>query len=253
MMKNSNKDSKRSVKKSFKKRLVKIAASFLIVISAVIVGFYIYTLDYYRASEEVLQITENTSLEVVLDDNITTIYPEDSKKTSTGLIFYPGGKVEASAYLPLLIQLAEEGITCILIEMPMNLAVFDVNAADDIFDDYPEIQQWYIAGHSLGGAMASSYMKDNYDKVSGMILLGAYPVNDAPVETLVLYGTYDVMLDLEKVGLADKVVEIKDGNHANFGNYGTQKGDGVALITREEQQKIAVDAILAFIDSTQPQ
>lgn len=216
---------------------------------ALVLGFYIYTLDYYRASETVDDWLTSTNLELTTTGAITTIMPKASNDLATGMIFYPGGKVEAAAYLPLLIQLAEEGLTCVLVEMPMNLAVFNVNAAEDLYADYPNIENWYLAGHSLGGAMASSYMEKHYDEVAGLILLGAYPLNEAPVRTLAIYGTYDVKLDLKQVQQADFVVEIVGGNHAYFGDYGEQEGDGQALITRAEQQFEAVRAIMSFIES----
>ena len=41
---------------------------------------------------------------------------------------------------------------------------------------------------------------------------------------------------------------IEGGNHAWFGNYGQQEGDGTASITREEQQKQVVDAVLDIVE-----
>lgn len=97
--------------------------------------------------------------------------------------------------------------------------------------------------------MASQYMEKNHDKVEGLILLGAYPVNNAPVDTLVIYGPHDLLLDLEQVAKADQVYEIKDGNHAYFGDYGEQEGDGKARISREQQQEETVNRIMEFIEN----
>lgn len=46
----------------------------------------------------------------------------------------------------------------------------------------------------------------------------------------------------------ENVVEIEGGNHAQFSNYGPQKGDLPATISTEEQQAQTVDAIEAFMD-----
>ena len=92
---------------------------------------------------------------IVQGSDMIVLYPEEDNASDIGLIFYPGGKVETEAYAPLLDQLAEQGITCVLVEMPLHLAVFDINAADDIYEQFPEITSWYLCGHSLGGAMAS--------------------------------------------------------------------------------------------------
>ena len=133
--------------------------------------------------------------------------------------------------------------------MPFNLAVFNINAADKIYDKLPQISNWYICGHSLGGAMASSYVGNNSDKVNGLILLGAYPVNDSGLPTLAIYGSGDIKLDLTKLEDVQNKLEIVGGNHAYFGNYGEQKGDGKAVITREEQQEQTVDAIISFMNN----
>jgi len=209
--------------------------------------FYIYTLDYYRASPNVEVMLAEESDRISSDNGLVTIQPDNTAVRNIGLIFYPGGKVEATAYVPLLKKISDQGITVVLNEMPMNLAVFDIKAADDIYDKYPDISKWYIAGHSLGGVMASSYVGNNSDKVEGLILLGAYPINDADINTLVLYGTHDIKLDLTKLEGQENVVEIVDGNHAYFGDYGEQEGDGKSLISRKKQQEIAVKEIVSFI------
>ena len=103
------------------------------------------------------------------------------------------------------------------------------------------------SGATLGGAMASSYVAGNEDKLSGLILLGAYPVNDSPINTLCIYGSEDIMLDKSKLAGVSNVLRIEGGNHAQFGNYGVQEGDGVASISREAQQEQAAGAMLAFL------
>lgn len=228
--------------------LRKTVIGLFVVILLIMGGFYIYTLDYYRADVEVEKLIEQEPERIQTDGSLTIVYPEGKSDNKIGLVFYPGGKVEAIAYLPLLFQLSEQGITCVLTEMPFNLAVFDTKAADKVYQAYPEIDQWFLAGHSLGGAMASSYVEKNADKLEGLILMGAYPINDADISTLAIYGTEDVQLDLTKLESTANQLEIWGGNHAYFGNYGEQEGDGVASISREEQQSIAVKTIIAFIE-----
>ncbi len=229
------------------KVLRNILISAIAVMLVLCTAFYIYTLDYYRASDNAQQFLDNHYPKIETIGKTKVVRPIVPVDDQIGLIFYPGGKVEAIAYIPLLIKLTDMGITCVLIDMPMNLAIFDIDAAKDVYNQHPDISKWYLAGHSLGGAMASNYMKDHYEEVEGLILLGAYPINESPVDTLVIYGTYDVKLDLGKVAKADFVFEIVDGNHANFGDYGKQKGDGESLISREEQQHQTFERIRTFI------
>lgn len=138
---------------------------------------------------------------------------------------------------------------CILVEMPLNMAIFNANAADEIIDQYPNIKNWYIGGHSMGGAMASSYASDHEDQIKGLILMGAYLYGDYPPEkSLTIYGTFNS--DLEKnIDYTDNIVVIEGGNHAQFGNYGKQKGDPDATITAEEQQEISVKAVKEFLET----
>lgn len=237
-------------KKHKKLRIVLISVlAFLILLTG---GFYIYTLDYYRANDTAVSAMAATNITIERAGSDFVFYPSADKDLDTALIFYPGGKVEYTAYIPLLVELAREGLTCVLVKMPFNLAVFDSNAAHRIYQLLPDIKNWYIGGHSLGGAMASSYVGINSGRLTGLILLGAYPINDSSLPTLAVYGSEDIKLDTGKLaGVAD-VVEIMGGNHAQFGNYGEQKGDGTASITWEEQQKQAVVAIVRFIGTTSP-
>jgi hypothetical protein len=229
------------MKKNTRRILIVILSILVISVGA----FLLYTSDYYRANADVMLIMDNSG-SVVSESNTITLTP--SIETNTGIIFYPGAKVEYTSYLPLLQKLQQRGYLCVLVQMPFNLAILNVNAADGVISEYPEIEHWYLAGHSLGGAMASSYLSGHPDGADGLILLGAYVYGNVPVDnTLVLYGSEDKVLDRSKLSGGNNEVVIKGGNHAQFGNYGTQAGDGTATISAEEQQDITVEKIDDFI------
>jgi dienelactone hydrolase len=149
--------------------------------------------------------------------------------------------------------LAEKGVLCVLVEMPFNLAVFNMNAADGVTDRYPEVDMWYIGGHSLGGAMAAAYVADHSDEYDGLVLLGAYSTADLKgtgLDVLSVFGSEDKVMDREKYdesksNLPDGFAEIiiEGGCHAYFGMYGVQDGDGEPKITNEEQIYITADAV----------
>ena len=227
----------------------KIAAGILLAILVLIAGgFFWYVSDYYRAEDVALEVlSAGDNIEV--RDDLTVLSP--SYPTDTAVIFYPGAKVEAIAYLPLLDQLRQTGLTCVLVEMPFHLAIFDANAAEDVMEAFPDIQHWYMAGHSMGGAMASQFASERPDEVDGLILLGAYLYGDySPKDTLTVYGSLNQSVE-DKINYTENVVEIQGGNHAQFGNYGPQKGDLPATISAEEQQAQTVEAISDFIAQRQ--
>lgn len=230
--------------KKYRKWPQRLIVGLLAVVLLCAVGFGVYVANYYHADATALAVHDEEG--VSTSDTVTTLLPNTN--TDTAILFYPGAKVEADAYLRLLDQLRARGLACFLVEMPFNMAIFDIDAAADVIADHPEITHWYLAGHSMGGAMASSYAADHPDQLDGLILLGAYLYGDyPPADTLIVYGSLNESV-AEKVEDTDNVIVIDGGNHAQFGNYGPQKGDAEATISAAEQQRQTVDAICAFID-----
>lgn len=227
------------------KRLKVGLITLVLVVVIVMGGFFYYVSDYYKADDNVMDAMTNLDDISFQDDHIIL---SPTILSDTALIFYPGAKVEYFAYLPILEKINDTtGITCILVKMPFNMAIFDVDRADKIMNQFPEIRKWYVGGHSMGGAMASNYASKNQEKVEGLILLASYIYGDYPEEnTLTVYGTLNTTVS-DKIGYVENVVAIEGGNHAQFGNYGKQKGDAEATISREEQQDLAVEAINYFL------
>ncbi len=219
----------------------KILVISLIIIVIMISFLLHYLLTYQKADDEARNILGYDNVEK--EEN----YVKIDVNSDIGIIFYPGGKVEYIAYLPLLQSLSEKGINIYLVKMPFNLAIFDINAADKIIDNNNDIKEWYIGGHSLGGVMASEYAFSNEDKINGLILLGSYNNSDYSLDnTITIYGENDLLMR-DDITYDKNVYEIIGGNHAGFGNYGKQSGDGDLEITPFEQQSITVDYIYEFI------
>lgn len=239
-----------------RKKVTKVISLIGILAVGVVIACAVYLGDYYHADVECIEaFTVENSVEMQIGENgDITFVPEEA---TTGFIFYPGGKVEYTAYVPLMEELASEGILCVLVEMPFNLAVLDSNAAEGITDQYSEIEDWYIGGHSLGGSMAASYLSGCVEDFEGLILLGAYSTADlsgTDVSVLSVYGSEDLVMNREKydenkTNLPEDFEEviIEGGCHAYFGMYGSQDGDGTPSITNEEQIRMTEDAITTFI------
>lgn len=235
------------------KIVVAVVTAVLVLLAA---GCGIYLSDYYHADESAMEVMaqETASVHKVQEGNLLCFEPE---KPLAGLIFYPGGKVQCEAYAPLMQACAENGLLCVLVEMPGNLAVLNPNAADGIRERYPEVTSWYMAGHSLGGAMAASYASKHTDSFAGLILLAAYStsdISDGPLKVLSIYGSEDGVLDREAYeknrtnlpeGLTEQVLD--GGCHAYFGSYGAQKGDGIPTLTNQEQIQMTADIIESWI------
>ena len=230
--------------------------SIVLLAMAIICGVYLTTGGYQSnvKTASALLSTADYSVQQSADGSMAFV-PSNPK---AGLIFYPGGKIDSQAYAPLMRAFAGEDILCVLLTMPFDLAIFDVNAADGIQDRYPEIEQWYLAGHSLGGAMAANYAANHADEYEGLFLLASYSVEDltsTDLHVVSLYGSEDRVLNMEQYqkyhsnlpGDAVEVV-IPGGCHAYFGNYGSQDGDGVPTITNEDQIQITVAQCMSIIE-----
>ncbi|MBR2133070.1 MAG: alpha/beta hydrolase [Oscillospiraceae bacterium] len=250
------------------KLLFLIPSIFLGIIAVIILLGAIYLNDYYHTDfQAVAAFSTMDALESDGETNIVTVYPLNNKATvyaplesaTCGFIFYPGGKVEHTAYEPLMKSCAAQGILCVLLEVPFRVAMLDTNAADGIQNRFPEIDRWYIGGHSLGGSVAGSYLADHTEAFDGLILLGSYVINDLSdtnLDILSVYGSEDRVLNMENYEkntehLPETFTEvvIDGGCHAYFGTYGAQDGDGTPAITNWEQIDLTVKSICNFIAS----
>ena len=238
------------------KRKIRITIISIVLALAILFGgCAVYLRNYYRADNEAIGafLPKDTMWRENADGTIV-FEPEAATK---GLIFYPGGKVEHTAYIPLMQACAEEGIACVLVEMPFRLAVLDINAAEGIQEQYPQVEDWYIGGHSLGGSMAASYLEKNLDAYEGLILLGSYSTADlsqTDLAVLSIFGSEDTVMNREKYddnksNLPEGFTEVvlDGGCHAYFGMYGAQDGDGTPTISNEDQIYMTAHYIVSAV------
>ena len=234
---------------------LKIALYIILALIIVISGLAVwYVNDYYHADSSVNTLLNGTDdVAVSKIDNGLFL---DGPGNDTALIFYPGAKIEYTSYLPLFMDLADDGVDCFIVEMPCNLAFLGMDSAGSIRENSNyAYDNWYLSGHSLGGVMASYYGVNHTDEFNGLILLASYPAEDlGNMSVLSIYGSNDKTLNKETYdkskGLMDyNLTEyvINGGNHAQFASYGNQSGDGVATISPENQRKQTEKEILEFI------
>ncbi len=243
------------------KKIFKISVTTLV--TAIVIafaGFYIWSQLTFKASEEITEYVDTAN--IPQEENWLVFEPE--KQATTGIILYPGAKVEPEAYSYYAEQLANVGYAVYIPKVNFNFAIFDINQAELIMKQFKNIENWIIGGHSLGGVAAASFTYDNMDTVDGLLLLASYPSdsNDfskTNLPILSLYAENDGLTTIEKIeetkGLlssAATLYEIKGGNHAQFGMYGEQKGDGEATISVKEQQEIMAEQTSKWLKNILP-
>ena len=235
--------------------LIKIITGIIVI---GIVSLFIWANDSYKPqalAKEAL-ISDNT-VEVKIDKFIS--FTPKKIEATKGFIFYPGAKVDPESYAPLCRKIAEQGYEVVIVNMPMNLAILSYNRGEKVINEYSNIKNWVVGGHSLGGTMAAKFASEN-TAVDGVVLLSSYPIGDElknmGKEVLSIWGSKDGIVNFEnlikskeKLPEDTTYVEIEGANHSQFGDYGDQKGDDSPIINREEQIDIAAKNIINFINT----
>ena len=239
------------------KIIKRVLLGLLAVAVLAVLGFVVWAEMPLGPAPKALSALESDSQVTVTINDFITFQPSNMQPT-TGLIFYPGGHVDYRSYAVPLREIAAQGYLVILLPVRLNLAFFDINAADSAFARYPDIEHWAIGGHSLGGVAAGLYAKDHLGQLGGIIFWASYPADDSlknsGLKMLSIYGTNDMagveIFDETSIRLtADaQYVIINGGNHAQFGDYGPQPGDKAATISRPEQQKQIIEATAKFLE-----
>lgn len=177
-------------------------------------------------------------------------------KVKANIIFYQGALVEEEAYSQLARDLADKGDNTYILKTPLNLPVLSPHKAKTIINQN-HLTNVYLAGHSLGGVVASQNAK--VAPVRGLILLASYPsrksdLSHKKLRVLSITASNDHILNWEKYEEAKKRLPnsstfrtIVGGTHSRFGNYGHQKGDGKATLSHKSSEKQLATFISNFI------
>lgn len=242
------------------KRIIKfVLIGFISVIILGVLGMVVWSkTGTYPARMVALSALESTDRVSITQDKWIVFEPNIA--TDTGLIFYPGGLVEPTAYAPILHQIAEKGVLVIITPMPLNLAILNTGAVNAVIDAYPQITTWILAGHSLGGASAAIFVENNPDSIDAIALWDSYPpdsadLSDNTISVISIFGTTNNFPNTENFNNkkhllpADTIfIGIEGANHAQFGDYGPQKGDVVASMSLAEQHEQVTEIMLDFIN-----
>lgn len=222
-----------------------------------IIGFFAWVNSSYEPEEMAKQaLISDEVVNVNISEYIS--FTPNTVTPTKGFILYPGAKVEPEAYAPLAKSIAKKGYEVVIADMPFNFAILSPNEARNIIEKYEHIESWTIGGHSLGGVAAARFA--GYNKyIDGVVLLASYPTNDElkklGKEVISIWGSSDGVLNFESLYKSKEMlpadttyVDIEGGNHAQFGDYGKQKGDNDAIISKEEQLEITSKSIIEFLN-----
>lgn len=234
------------MKKIFKWGALSIGALLLVAV----IGFLVWTQFTYGPTDEATSyVAEATAVDNRLEFG--------DPSSETGIILYPGAKVEKEAYAYYGAALSEEGVFVAIPSLRLNLGILDIDAAAPIIEAHPDIERWIVAGHSLGGSAASGYALEQETQVDGVIFLASYPISsmaDSELSVLSISASRDGLATREDIEASRTNVpsdstfyEVTDGNHANFGMYGPQKGDQSSPLSSKEQMDEVVSQILDWL------
>ena len=250
----------KSQSQSSQKRLLKWI---IIVLIIVILGFLftgIRWATYARPPlpEALVGLESDEQIEVTEEPWL--IFKPVPVTPKTGFIFYPGGRIDPRGYAHLMNDFASEGYLVVVPEMPINMAPFNPNIADEIIAQFPDITHWVIGGHSVGGTMAGQYTDRNRDIIDGLAIWASYPadnsdLSDLLLPTFLIYGSLDPGVNDESVAkrkhllpLDTQYIRIQGGDHHQFGSYVIKLEEHHATIDRATQQEQIFEGTLQLLE-----
>ncbi len=235
------------------RRRIALAATGAVAIA--ITGFLVWCSILYPPEASALaSITDDPAITTTVEPEALVLAPTTSRST-TGLVFIPGAKVAPEAYANKLGGLVRSGVTVVITKPVLNLAFFDLRPVSQFTALAPDVDTWFVGGHSLGGVRACQFASD--PDVAGLVLFGSFCANDlsgSDVAVLSVGGSVDglstpadIADNAGKLPAAAELVEIAGASHASFGDYGLQPGDGTATITSVEMESRLTELLTDFV------
>ncbi len=238
------------------KRILIVSLVLLLIGTA---GFVYWCLDAYQPGTAAFEAMQTDSQVTVSEQNGIITFEPTGKTPVAGFVFVPGARVDHRAYAPILRRIAAKGFFTAVVNVRLNISLFEPNAPQRVISQYPNIKVWAVGGHSLGGVGAANFAAENLAQVRGIVFWASYPINDSlkntDLKVISIYGSNDMggLEPFEKsrelLPAQAKFVEINGANHAQFGDYGQQAGDKPASISAEEQWTQTVNETVKFLEA----
>jgi pimeloyl-ACP methyl ester carboxylesterase len=221
----------------------------------------------FSALEPALAAMSSDASVTVVESPGTIVMTPTGETSTTGVFFQPGAKVDARAYAAVLRPLAEAGFTVVIPKQPLGIAFLATGAFASAQAANPQVTEWVVGGHSLGGTVAAmdaeSHDTDATSPVVGLMLYASYPASDMSAsltsKVLSVSGTEDGLatpgkIEASKADLPpeSQFVAIDGAVHAFFGDYGPQPGDGSPAISHDDARTQIGEQSVAFVSSMAP-
>jgi pimeloyl-ACP methyl ester carboxylesterase len=214
----------------------------------------------------------------IVDNPDYFLYYSGKEIPTKAFVMVPGGLVDPLVYECWIERLvkADTNIAVVVVRYPSNLAITNPKRIIRVMEEFDQIEQWIIGGHSLGGVVSASLVHKYNDLFKGIVLLASWPPSGSDLSAwsgcvLSIYASEDGLSTKEEIddnaiylppsveiNLPEEVVgkgnttyfyQISGGNHSGFGCYGLQRGDGEALISIGEQQDQVIEMMVSFFES----
>lgn len=218
--------------------LKKIVSVVLALAAFAFIVFFVWSQQVAQADKDSIKKVRGTGAVGITETDHSYVLRPTGYRNGLGLVFVPGGRVAPNAYIYKLSGLVESlGMTVVITKPYFNLAFFDFRPFSTFTYDVGGIERWYVGGHSLGGVRACGYAQDARSNIRGIVLFAAYCDKDVSVPALSLRGEFDGLVSTEDIRSHESHLlegndyyEVEGANHASFGSYGLQSGDGSATI-----------------------
>jgi pimeloyl-ACP methyl ester carboxylesterase len=205
---------------------------------------------------------------ITVEDGEALLRFQPCRARPVGLVFFPGSLVDPRAYAPFLRSVAEAGHPAVLVKLPSRGYVTDLASKPGVYQAGKVVEsgRWVIGGHSKGGFYAAEYAGWNPSAggARGLILVGTTQPRDLDLSHLAIpvtkiLATRDGIAPLErarrnaaKLPPGTRWVLISGGNHSQFAHCGFLFGDRFAAISRDQQQRELVAAVVQALRSGDP-
>jgi predicted alpha/beta-hydrolase family hydrolase len=199
-------------------------------------------------------------------------YAPQGKAPQSGLLLFPGGSVDFRSYALVARDLARHGFVVVVQHVPFGFALFDhdraIGPSGMLRRTFPDVRDWVVGGHSLGGVAAAFYANRRPEDVSGLVLWGSYPspmhsLAESQLPVASLYGSHDGLVPPAQVEETRhllpeyaQLLPLNGANHTQFGDYWDgsddaflQRGDLPASLARQEQRQLIVEHTRQFLQT----